>query len=330
MQSSKAKTPDHRHPRLAMEGTGLYLSAKVLSEKTGLSLEESVAVGVDALNTTDSGEHRDVVIRAMRKAGRGKVTVRGLGNAYDSAEGMDLPANAKGLVGFLEGVDGQSICDAVARFESCHHIRLLYLAANRCAPRYDRTPEELLCGGWVGLRNGLAGYDPLKGTVSTFVSYRIRGSMQEVIRSESPVSKRLVTFVRAVEDAEEQLTQALSRVPTRKELEEVLGEHAKLMHLYPRLAPQMSLDSLGTFRTGVERDAAAIAEENTSQETVADAMGVLTEEEAAAVELVVVEGMSPRKAARELGVAPKQVSQRVDVALGKLAADEGMRQLAAA
>lgn len=329
---SESNPVDHRYPNLAREGVGLYLSAKCLSERTGQELNKCISVAVDALTTTDTGEHRDVVVKALHATARGDISRGALYRAYDAAHDEDVPSNAKGLADHLPDVDGQAICDAVARFESCHHIGLVFMAANKMAPRYERAPEELFDGGWVGLRNGLTSYDPRRGTVSTFVSYRIRGSIQEMIRAESPVTKRLVTFARAVEDTEERLMQSLSRIPTQDELRAELGEHARLLHLYPRLAPQVSLELFTeqSATCGVAEDTLVEVESRQARRALQAAMMGLPAEEAEAVKLVVVDGVPPRTAARQVGIRPKELTARVESGLAALRESAEVAALTAA
>lgn len=327
---SESNPVDHRRPNLAQEGVGLYLAAKHLAEATGQCLNDCVASATEALTVTDSGEHRDVVVRALHRFGKSAVSRSSLYAAYDECRSRKVPANAKGLVEHLPDVDGQSICDAVARFESCHHIGLVRMAANRMADFYKRPAEELFDGGWIGLRNGLRTYDPRQGTVSTFVSYRIRGAIQEVVRLESPVNKRLVNFSREVEDVQERLTQALSRVPTQDEIKRELGDHARLMHLYPRLTPHCSLDSLPDhmITADVERDTAEEAQSRYERNVLSGAMQDISPDAARAVKMVIIDGIAPRTAARQVGIRPKELNALVSQGLEELRRSPGVAELA--
>lgn len=311
---------------------GLYLTAKHFAAETSTELNTAISHAVEALTVTDTGEHRDVVVKALHRLGRGAVPRKDLYAAYDECRTAKVPSNAKGLVTHLpDDVDAQAICDAVARFESCHHIGLVRLAANRMAVYYKRPAEELFDGGWVGLRNGLRTYDPRQGTVATFVSYRIRGAIQEVVRLESPINKRLVNFSREVDDAQERLTQALSRVPTQEEIKQELGDHARLMHLYPRLTPHCSLDSLPDhlINQDVERDTAEEAQQRHEAEVLSTAMRAIPAEEAEAVKLVVIDGIAPRTAAKQVGIRPKDLSARVERGLASLRQTPSVTVLAA-
>lgn len=305
-------TTDHRHPDLVLTASKLVHTAETAAERSQLESDQLIATACDALQNNDTGEHRTHILRAIRR--ESGVDYSELASAYDS---HNTPKwNNSTLKTLLQ--DNPSfdyLVGSVVRFEACHHVNLVKKFVSKYVSSQDpnilnRSAEELFFYGYIGLSNALKGYNPVSGnTISTFAAYRINGAVRDGVRSESPVPKRLTTFVRAVESAEEKLTIALSRVPTREEIKEELGEQAKYLHLYPRLCRQASLDEMEGYNPSVEQDAAEVVESSIISEDLHDAMSELTETEKVAVRLIHGEGLAERKAAKDSGIPQGELAR---------------------
>lgn len=228
------------------------------------------------------------------------------------------------------GLDGEALRWALITFESHAHVRLVWQQAYKLAQSLpDRSAADLLAWGWQGLRIALDKYDPSKGyAFSTYACTRINGSMRDGNRAESPIPKRLTTYVRKVSRTQEALTCRLGRVPTLEELGVELGEDAAGLSMMARLGSAASLDELNdasSDRAPLSRtlvDAAADPAEraiaSAQADAIAQALGRLPEEERVAVDLLVYQGL-PVSEVRELtGVAPRQLRARKERALASL------------
>lgn len=315
---SNAELPDHRHPHLAETGYRLCEAARLAAKHAGCTQQEAVDAALAALYSKDDGEHRDVIIHALSQLS--ELPFHTIGDAYDSVPlPKDLPKSAKGLRTWLTDVDGTAVCDAVVRFECCHHVRLIYTFANRAAHQYDRDAGELFFDAFIGLKNALASYVPTTGTISTFAQYRMRGAIQDGMRSESPVPNRLISFVRTVETVEEQLLQSLSRAPSEREVATMLGNQAQYLHLYPRLAHQVSLDARpDAYDPKPAADTYEVLVEHETAGEVAGALMELDEPTRKAVQLVVMQDVNPREAARQLGIKQSELNALVERGLESL------------
>jgi RNA polymerase sigma factor (sigma-70 family) len=144
------------------------------------------------------------------------------------------------------GLDGELLCWEVITRESNRHTGLIRKEAGKLARNLpDTSVDELVGHGWKGLRIALRQYDPDLGfSFSTYACPRINGAIRDGVRAESPIPKRLTTFVRAVSAAEEKLTQSLSRTPSYAEISAYLDTGREQMHLLTRLSPSASLEEL--------------------------------------------------------------------------------------
>lgn len=316
-------TVDHRHPELAsivLRITGVAGQAEELSD---LDDGQAVCSAIRALFSSDAGEHREVAVQAIsRDCG---ISPDVLYDTYDTPPADSAPRTLKALPDYLPDAayDLEGLINAVIRFEACHHVNLVKKFVNQYVSRQDsdilnRSAEELFAYGYIGLSNALRSYDPSTNTISTFANFRVVGAVRDGIRSESPVPKRLTTFVRAVESAEEKLTKALSRVPTHAEVRDALGDQAKYLHLYPRLCRQASLEDLVGYNPIAADDVAAVVEMDEATGDLREELQDLTEIERTAVQLIHGDGLSARMAAKESGLPQRELSRAADTALTKL------------
>lgn len=267
-----------------------------------------------------------------------------LTQAYDAA--LRAP-RAKMLAALASlGVDGQIVLEGLVRFEAGRHLNLIRHQANKLAGSYPgHTPEDLFGFGYRGLLAALHGYDPTAWAFSTYACTRIIGAMQDGVRQESPIPKRLGTYARQVRSVHSALSQELGRDPDRdeltravaldrlrrelgrrpstEELAERIEAEAKAMALLPRLGAPASLDEL--YETGesglVELgDPADEAVRELTVAAVRSAIAALPTEEAQAVQLLDIEGITLDEAASRTGATARQLRSRRDRGRALLAA----------
>src|SRR5437763_4793783 len=84
--------------------------------------------------------------------------------------------------------------------------------------------DDLVSAGMAALATAAKAYDPARGTsFSGFASARIRGALLDELRGLDWASRSVRGRARRIDAAEQELTAALGRTPTRTELAEVLG-----------------------------------------------------------------------------------------------------------
>lgn len=254
---------------------------------------------------------------------------------------QELPADRHGTVKAMLASEPEleELARAVVRLEACHHVLLVKKLVTRFVSQQDpstfnHSAEDLFAYGYIGLSNALKGYDPAtNSTISTFSAFRITGAVRDGIRSESPVPKRLTTFVRKVRSVEEALTISLSRVPTQEEVRSELGDDARYFHLYPRLYHQASLDEISQARPLDEDgffaspdDTTSMVESHLAGEDIREALQDLTDLERTAVRLLHVDGMTLHAAAQETGIPRRELKANADSAIEKLRAQPRVQQ----
>ena len=100
-----------------------------------------------------------------------------------------------------------------------HHVRELL---SRVPAHVGR--DDLVSAGMAALATAAKSYDPARGTsFSAFASVRIRGALLDELRGLDWASRSVRGRARRIDTAEQELTAALGRTPTRTELAEVLG-----------------------------------------------------------------------------------------------------------
>lgn len=236
------------------------------------------------------------------------------------------------------GVDGQALLEALVRFEAGRHLNLIRHQANKLAGSYSsHTPEDLFGFGYKGLLAALHGYDPSEWAFSTYACTRIVGSMQDGVRQESPIPKRLGTYARQVRAvaatlgqelgrdpssgellravALERLRRDLGRTPTTVELAGRIEAETRTMALLPRLGTPASLDELfdaGEIGLTAATDPAEDALLRLTRAAVREAIDGLPPEEAEAVRLLDLHGVTLDEAAARTGATTRQLRSRRD------------------
>lgn len=324
-------TVDHRHPELVSITLRIVGTAEAASQASDCSTRSAVDSAIAALHSHEHGEHRDVTADAMAR--HSGLPLDEVLSHYDSHSPNISAHTLKGLPDELPAAqfDLDGLINAVVRFEACHHVSLVKKFVSQYVSRQDqnvlnRSPEELFAYGYIGLSNALKGYDPSTNTLSTFANFRVVGAVRDGVRSESPVPKRLTTFVRAVESAEEKLTKALSRVPTDDEVRDALGDQAKYMHLYPRLCRQASLEDIVGYNPIADEDIEEAVELGQASSDLRAELADLTETERIAVQLIHGDGLSSRMASKESGIPQRELTKAAETALIKLRQSPRLQQ----
>jgi RNA polymerase sigma factor (sigma-70 family) len=230
----------------------------------------------------------------------------------------------------VTGVDADRLVWDAVRCEAQRHMGLVYLEANRLAPRYrDVAAGDLVGHGWQGLRAALRSYDPCVAAFSTYACPRINGAIRDGLRAEQPIPKRLTTLVNSVARAEQELTHSLARAPQLSELAERVGVDLDKLALLPRLADPASLDAMigatGDVAGGtLDDEAATFAMAAARSDAVAAALDQLPLDEAVAIRLQLLDGRTAAETAAALGLSVRQlrgVRARGLVSLQTLLAD---------
>ena len=318
-----SSTIDHRHPELASIALKIVGTATAASAQCDLPLRRTVDAATQAMFSHEDGEHREVSVAAIAEASGVHETA--LLAVYDQPVAEKAPRTLKKFLASEESpaYDIENLIDAIVRFEACHHVNLVKKFVSQFVSRQDpdilnRSADELFTYGYVGLSNALRSYDPTTNTISTFSNFRIVGAVRDGIRSESPVPKRLTTFVRAVESVEESLTKSLARIPTHAEVEEALGDQSRYLHLYPRLARQASLDEITSYNPVSEDNVEDLVTYGAVGADIQEEVANLDEVERVAVQLIHADGLSARMASNESGIAQSQLTRAAESGLAKL------------
>jgi RNA polymerase primary sigma factor len=223
----------------------------------------------------------------------------------------------------------ESLCWSILRFESNKHTNLVWHEANKLERTLpNRTSDDLLSYGYMGLRTALRLYDPTLGfRFSTYACARINGTIRDGVRAESPIPKRLTTFQRKVASAESELTQVLRRQPTIAELVEKVGEDISKFSILPKLSPEASIDSMlfdddgrsHSFSWEASNDDPSLLLINSfEKEEVYKALHSLKNDEKIVIDLLIIENLPLTEISTKLGLTVKEVKVIRDGAFLKL------------
>ena len=235
-----------------------------------------------------------------------------------AATGADQPgaldACAAAYTG--RGIDAERFISAAIIHESRKHIGLIWHEANKLTRNRPDVADDMLGYGWQGLRAALRSYEPTQAALATYACPRINGAIRSGLRSELPYSKRSSDLINAAARAEEALIHELSRTPSLPELAARLGESLEVLKKLPALQPTASIEEMTAYADERDHTAVWLADpadvEHTALATIADAeiaaaLAALPADEAAAVQLVVLDGYRPAEAAEVLGIDTRRL-----------------------
>lgn len=253
-----------------------------------------------------------------------------LGVAYDSAPTTDR-VTACSAIATLGG-DPQSVLDSLIRFEAGRHLNLVRHQANRLVRSYGGySADDFIGWGWKGLCSALGAYDPSTYAFSTYACTRITGAIQDGVRAESFLPKRLATYARHVRATQATLSQSLGRDPSRDELvravaldrllrelgrqpsEQEIAQRVvvedKALGVMPRLSMPASFSESTTDLVD-QVDPESDAMRAITQRAVHTAIESLPDDEAEAVWLLDIEGLTLEQARERTGATTRQLRSR--------------------
>lgn len=202
---------------------------------------------------------------------------------------------------------------------------------------HERLPvqiplEDLVHAGIIGLIEAVDRFDPTKhAQLATFARFRIRGAILDSLRSTDWSPRSLRKRARAIEAANRALSVELGRSPSEAELAERLSMPLpKFQHLLTELNGL----NLGSLESSVDYDSqeSADAQQQSSpsedpfssclkeelKALLAEAIGVLEEQERQVVSLYYFEELTMKEVGAALDIGESRVSQIHSLALVRL------------
>lgn len=184
--------------------------------------------------------------------------------------------------------------------------------------------EDLVSYGMLGLMDAMSKFDDTKGMkFSTYASIRIKGSMIDELRRNSPISKGAMDKLNKYNDAVDKLQKKLGREPKDSEIAEVLQISIKEMmeiENYINYIAVISLEDLifsedddipliGTIEDDKSPSPEKSLEEKEELEYLAKALDMLTEKDKTVLSLYYYEGLTLKEIGRVLSVSESRVCQ---------------------
>lgn len=184
--------------------------------------------------------------------------------------------------------------------------------------------EDLLSYGMVGLMDALNKFDESKGMkFSTYASIRIRGSMIDEIRKNSPISKgamdKLNRYNAAIELLQKKNLKDPSNIEIAEELGITVGEVGEIENFINYISV-VSLEDLifsedddmslmGTIEDKKSPNPENALEEQEKIEYLTKALEMLNEKDRTVLSLYYYEGMTLKEIGKVLGVSESRVCQ---------------------
>jgi RNA polymerase sigma factor for flagellar operon FliA len=301
---------------------GCINAVRIAAENHGISLEAAVDAVVYELGLHTSGEAPDVSFAEAASKALSMLAKTPIEVSIPENSGSTTDAVSQMLLG---GADGEAFAWEVIRFESQFHIGLAWMEANRVAKNQsNRTAEDLLGWGWLGLRQAMRQFNPGLGyKFSTYAVVRIKGSIRDGIRSENPIPKRLLTLQRKVDAVSEELSLTLGRAPSIEELSLAVEQPVSVLSdLLPRLRSAASVDEIMSLSEEegslispdlyADSDPYEAAESEERSRAIAEALKSIDPRLAECVSMVVCQGLSVAETRRRIGVSDREIRRRVE------------------
>jgi RNA polymerase sigma factor for flagellar operon FliA len=184
--------------------------------------------------------------------------------------------------------------------------------------------EDLISYGMIGLMDALSKFDESKGMkFSTYASIRVRGSMIDEIRKNSPISKGAMDKLNRYNSAIETLQRRSLREPSSKEIAEELkiglAEVGEIEN-YINYISVISLEDLifsddddmplmGTIQDEKSPNPEKSLEDQEQVEYLTKALTMLTEKDKTVLTLYYYEAMTLKEIGKVLGVSESRVCQ---------------------
>lgn len=184
--------------------------------------------------------------------------------------------------------------------------------------------EDLIGYGMLGLMDAFNKFDESKGMkFSTYASIRIRGSMIDEIRKNSPISKGAMDKLNKYNNAIEKLQKQNLKEPSNKEIAEELGvslEDVGEIENFINYISVVSLEDLifseeddmmliGTIEDEKSPNPEKSLEESEQIEYLTKALNMINEKDKTVLSLYYYEAMTLKEIGKILGVSESRVCQ---------------------
>lgn len=191
--------------------------------------------------------------------------------------------------------------------------------------------EDIISEGLITLVKAIDRYDPERDAkFETYVSKRIRGMVIDLMRKQDWVSRNVRRRSKEINKAVDDLTNELGRYPTETEVAQKLGvseiRYRKDMAniaLGEMLQLDALLDSEYGYQIGMPADGAhgqpeAALQEQELQQTLAEGIASLRENEQIVISLHYVENLKLKEIAQVMNLSEPRISQLHSRAIQKL------------
>jgi RNA polymerase sigma factor for flagellar operon FliA len=184
--------------------------------------------------------------------------------------------------------------------------------------------EDLVSYGMLGLMDAINKFDETRGMkFSTYASIRIKGSMIDELRKNSPISKGAMDKLNRYNEAIERLQKKLGREPSDAEIANLLKISIKEMMEIENYINYISIVSLEDLIFSEEDDIPLIGtiednkspspekslEEKEQLEYLAKAIELLNEKDKTVLSLYYYEGLTLKEIGKVLSVSESRVCQ---------------------
>ncbi len=184
--------------------------------------------------------------------------------------------------------------------------------------------EELVSYGMLGLMDAITKFDSTRGMkFSTYASIRIKGTMIDEIRKNSPISKGAMDKLNRYNSAIERLQKGLGREPSDAEIACELQMTIKAMMEIENYINYISIVSLedlifsdeddiplmGTIKDNKSPSPEKSLEEKEELEYLARALDMLNEKDKTVLTLYYYEGLTLKEIGKVLSVSESRVCQ---------------------
>jgi RNA polymerase sigma factor for flagellar operon FliA len=194
--------------------------------------------------------------------------------------------------------------------------------------------EDIINEGVIAIIKGIDRYDPaMDNKFETFISRRIRGMIIDLMRKNDWMPRDYRRQYKALENARQQLTEALGRQPTYAEIAGQMGIEEKKCRKIEQISTMANVLSLDMVMSGDEdrqsvqlpsNDISTQPEHSFLQgeqlELLAHAVEGLKEKEKLVISLYYVEELNMGQIAQVLQVSEPRISQIHSAAIRKLRA----------
>lgn len=214
------------------------------------------------------------------------------------------------------------------RLPISHYLGMVRRIAIHLRPRVPAYLEldDMIQLGTMGLIEAEKNYDPAQGvSFEIFAKARIRGSIIDEARRLSDVSRLAIKNSKAHSEVIQELSNSLGRVPSHREVADVLGIGVDAYENQRNHANQLNTIELETFVDESNFDPSHkhqdvfddVAEESVKS-VVATAIATLDERRQMILKLYYVEEMNLKEIGAVIGVNESRVSQILSAALKEL------------